>query len=55
MKNKVLKTITALAVICYTVGACGLDSDSAIPYIMCGVSLLWIGLFMYANKDRLEV
>lgn len=54
MKNKILKAITAVAAVIFFVGALSMDSNSYLQYIFCAVSLLWIGLFVYANKDYLE-
>ena len=54
MKNKILKTSVKLALIILALAICCLDSDSYIPYIVALITLAYLGLFMYANKDRLE-
>ena len=53
MKNKILKTITAIAAAAFIFGGVTLDSNSDVPFIVCMVSLVWISLFMYANRDKI--
>ena len=52
MRKKVLKAITIIAAIMFTLSVCSLDSDSYIPHILALVSLAYLGLFNYANKER---
>lgn len=50
MKNKILKTITIIMAILAIVSASAVDSDSNIPLILLFASLLWMILFIYANR-----
>lgn len=54
MKNTVLKAITAISTGLFIVSACAMDSVSYIPVIVCAASLLWLGLFGYANVEGVE-
>ena len=51
MKNKILMSITYLMVAVLFIAGCGLDSNSVLPYILCGVSLTWLGLFTAVNRE----
>lgn len=53
MKNKILKTITAIAGVVWIVTGCMLDSEKyLIPIITVNlVSFGWLVLFFKANKD----
>lgn len=53
MKNKILKGITAVAAVLFLISVCFLDSESNVPCIVCVVCLVWIALFMIANRERL--
>ena len=48
-KNRILKAITATAVVSYLLAACCLDSESAVPMAICGVDAVWLALFTVAN------
>lgn len=49
-KNRILKTITAAAVITLLLSACCLDGENVIiPLALGGVSLVWIVLFVVSN------
>ena len=50
MKNKILKTITAISVVLVFAGMCGADSNSPIPCVLMLVGMSWLILFMYANR-----
>lgn len=52
MKNKVLKSINYVAALLVIVSGSTIDSVSNIPFIVCSLSLAWLGLFLYANKER---
>lgn len=54
MKNKILKAISYLAGIAFMYGGSALDSHSWLPYIICSVSLLWLGLMVVANWERIN-
>ena len=49
-KNKILKAVTAGSAVLFVVSANFLDITSIIPFIVCVVCLLWLGLFAYANN-----
>ena len=53
MKNKILKTINCIMAIIFLFFACLLDSDTWIPYIVCGICTIWFVLFVIANKNYL--
>ena len=48
-KNRILKTITAVAVIAGLISACCLDSESKVPMVVLGISLAWTSLFVLTN------
>lgn len=49
MKNKILKTITAISAVLLVIGICTLDSDSMIPFIVSCICLAWIVPFLKIN------
>jgi len=49
MKNAILKTITAIMIFIFLLGAACLDSISNVPAVMCVVSLCWLAPFAYVN------
>lgn len=49
MKNKILKIITAIAVVVLFISTSTLDSDSILPYVGAWTSLIWILLIVFAN------
>lgn len=51
MKDKILMGITHIMVAILFIAGCGLDSDSVLPYILCGISLVWIALFTAVNWE----
>lgn len=51
LKNRILKTITAIAGAGVVVSGCCLDSESNVPLIICGVCLAWLTLFTVANVE----
>lgn len=50
IKNRILKTVTWVAVIVGLYSACAVDSQSWVPVIVCVACLSWIGIFTYANN-----
>lgn len=51
-KNRILKTITGIAVIFLFAGASGLDGENFIvPLIMIVFALLWLSVFAAANSE----
>ena len=51
VKNMILKSITAVAMITMIVSMCLLDSDNWIPFIdVLLIDMLWLTLFEYANR-----
>lgn len=54
MKKKVLKTITSIAAVTAMISISCLDSDSYIPAVIALVSVAWLGLFTYANREALN-
>ena len=51
VKNKVLKTITAIVGVLWLFSACSLDSISNIPIIVNLICTGWIFLIFLANKE----
>lgn len=52
MKNKILKTITTVAAVTFLLSASAIDSEF-LAELLCVISLGWLGLFLYANRERL--
>lgn len=50
IKGKVLIFLAKLSGVMMILSACALDSDSLIPLIICGVSVTYLALFIYANS-----
>ena len=55
MKNKVLMTITAIMYNVLLICCGAADCGSWISYAGVCVSLAWIALFVYANRERFMV
>ena len=52
MKNKILKGITTItAVLCLLAGS-GLNAEGWKNEIICAGCLIWLGLFLVANRKR---
>lgn len=51
LKNKILKATITLAVVAFFIFATALDSQSNIPFVICLVCMLYIGVFAYANRE----
>ena len=51
MKNKILKAITGVVSVAFIVFGCALDSKSWLPAIVCAVCLVWLSLFVVANRE----
>lgn len=54
MKNKILYTISYVALILFIIGACSIDSDGLLPVCMILLGAGWLGLFYYVNAEVLE-
>ncbi len=54
MRNKILKAVTTVAGLAFILSGCALDSQSWLPHIICGVSLLWLVLMVIANWEALN-
>lgn len=52
MRIKILKFLTTIAVLAAIFSACLIDSDSNIPYIVCLISISWLGLILWANMPE---
>lgn len=53
MRNKVLKAITAVAILAVMLGTCGFDSaDRTVPAAMIGAGVLWLIPFFIVNRDH---
>ena len=54
IRNFILKINTVVAALAFFFSACCIDSEGAFMSILCMVSLTWLCLFAYANKERIE-
>jgi len=54
LKNTILKVTAWIMVVIFLVSGCALDSASWIPHIVCSLSLAWLALFAYANKQFIQ-
>ena len=52
MKNKILKGITYFAAVLFLLAGSALDEPSWLPNIICAGSLIWLTLFLIANRKR---
>lgn len=52
MRIKILKALTIMATIIMLLSACAIDSDSWIPYIVCGISSAWLVFMTIANMPK---
>ena len=52
MKNKILNTITTIAAVLFLLAGSGLDSEGWKNEIICAVCLVWLVLFLVANRKR---
>ena len=52
MKNKILKTITAIAAIGFILSGSALDSEGFTVNYVCAGCLTWLVLFLVANRKR---
>ena len=52
MKNKILKTITTIAAVLSLLAGSGLDAEGWKNEIICAGCLIWLGLFLVANRKR---
>ena len=52
MKNKMLKTITAIAGIGFIISGSALDSEGFTVNYICAGCLIWLTLFLIANRKR---
>lgn len=49
MRTRIIKTSCIVAAITFFVSACMLDSMTWVPFILCLVSLAWIGIVAQVN------
>lgn len=52
MKNKILKTVTAVAGVGFILTASALDSEGFTVNFICAGCLAWLVLFFIANRKR---
>ena len=52
MKNKILKTITTITAVLSLLAGSGLDAEGWKNEIICAGCLIWLGLFLVANRKR---
>lgn len=54
IKNTILKTVAVVMALLFIISGSALDNHSWVQYIVCGGSLAWLALFVYANKEWIE-
>lgn len=54
IKNTFLKTMAVLMALLFIISGSALDNHSWIQYILCAVSLAWLLVFVFANKEFIE-
>lgn len=52
MKNKILKTITAIAGVGFILSGSALDAEGLTATYICAGCLIWLVLFLIANRKR---
>ena len=52
MKNKILRFITVLMAIIFTLSATAETQYAEVQCVICLVAMIWIGLFLLANNDK---
>lgn len=52
MKNKILKTVTAITTVLLLIAGSGLDSEGFTVNYICAGCLIWLTLFLIANRKR---
>lgn len=50
MKNKILIAITCIASIIAILAGASLDSEGYLAHLICAVCLVWLALFVTANR-----
>lgn len=51
MRIRILKGLFGIAILLAMISACAIDGESNVPEIVCGISLVYIGLIIIANQD----
>lgn len=54
-RTRAVKTSCIIALITFFISACMLDSLTWIPFVLCCLSISWLGLVAMANDRRKEV
>lgn len=54
-RKRAVKMSCIIAAILFFLSACMLDSNSIAPFVICCVSLTWLGIVAIANDERKEV
>ena len=52
MKNKILKTVTAVAGVGFILSGLALDSEGFTVNFICAGCMIWLTLFLIANRKR---
>ena len=50
IKDKVLRFMAYVNAVVFLIATCTIDSDSWIPFFICCISLLYLGLYGLANE-----
>lgn len=51
MRIRIVKGLFGIAILSAMISTCAIDGESNVPEIVCGISLAYIGLTIYANQD----
>lgn len=54
-RTRAVKTSCLVAAVMFFVSACMLDSLTWVPFVLCCLSISWLGLVAMANDRRKEV
>lgn len=53
MKERILGIITGIFYLIFLISSTAVDSESKIPIIICGISILWFAFVVFINRDQL--
>lgn len=51
-RKSLFDCITAFMGVVWLVSACAVDTDSWLPTIICAISTLWLGLYVYKEDKQ---
>ena len=51
MRIKILKGLLGISILLAMISACAIEGESNVPEIVCGISLAYIGVIVFANQE----